>query len=662
MDRVDARNREPQQACDSPAGEDLGFRFGYHGRHPRGRIGDITNSNSGWPVIMTLIITEFWGKARPVTNSAPAVHPLVAHCLDVAAVATLLPPRRGMALDPRVVGFLISLHDIGKFSRPFQAQAADHWPERYLGPVPARIPLAERHDAIGFYLLCELLADRLSHVLPQEKDGEAGWLRSDLVHLWSAVAGHHGLPPQQPGRLREDVVCARCCDAAGQFIDAMLEVFHPPAWPVPEGDVVRTAWHLAGLTTLADWIGSRQEWFPYVAATDVTDPAAYFWGHALPRASAALAAASLAGSAPAPFGGLRRLFPAVSRLTPIQQWAETVPLPDGPVLAIIEDLTGSGKTEAAVTLAHRLMATDRAEGVYVALPTMATANAMFGRLADAYRALFASDARPSLALAHGRADLDPRFAASIAPEVQLPASPRNSDPADEPAESHCAAWLAADRRRALLAQVGVGTLDQALLAILPVRHAMLRLQAITRKVLIVDEVHAFDPYMREELATLLRFHAALGGSAVLLSATLPHRLRKRLVDAFRNGLGARPGTLESQAYPLATMVGSGRTEETECAPRAGLPRRVTVTRLPDAIEAVERITAAERAGAAVVWVRNTVDDAQAGVAALRQCGLDPLVFHARFAMQDRLKIEAEVLSRFGCISDAAARRGVLVAT
>jgi CRISPR-associated endonuclease/helicase Cas3 len=533
-----------------------------------------TDANSRWPIVMTAAITEFWGKARPVADGTPAVHPLVAHCLDVAAVATLLPPRRGR----------------------------------------------------------------------------------------SAVAGHHGVPPQLPERLREDVVCARCRDAARQFVDAMLEVFHPPAWAVPESDVVRTAWHLAGLTTLADWIGSRQEWFPYAPATDVAEPAAYFWGLALPRAAAALAAVGLAGSAPAPFGGLRRLFPSVRRLTPVQHWAETVPLPDGPALAIIEDLTGSGKTEAAVTLAHRLMTSGRAEGIYLALPTMATANAMFGRLADAYRALFAADARPSLALAHGRADLDARFTASITPDPRVPNSSHNPDPADEAAEAHCAAWLAADRRRALLAQVGVGTLDQALLAILPVWHAMLRLQGITRKVLIVDEAHAFDPYMREELATLLRFHAALGGSAVLLSATLPHRLRNRLVDAFRSGLGAGPGGLESQAYPLATMVGYECAVETECAPREGLPRRVTVTRLPDASEAVERIAAAERAGAAVVWVRNTVDDALAGVAALRQRGLDPLVFHARFAMQDRLKIEAEVLWRFGRTSDAAARRCVLVAT
>jgi CRISPR-associated endonuclease/helicase Cas3 len=277
---------------------------------------------------------------------------------------------------------------------------------------------------------------------------------------------------------------------------------------------------------------------------------------------------------------------------------------------------------------------------------MATANAMFGRLANSYRALFRPEARPSLALAHGRADLDPRFAAAIQPDASS-FGRRQTDPADEPAEAQCTAWLAQDRRRALLAQVGVGTLDQALLAALPVRHATLRLQGLVGKVLVVDEAHAFDPYMRRELVALLQFQAALGGSAVLLSATLPQAVRQGLVDAFRNGLGAERQELVRQDYPLATLASGHGVGETPCAMRDGLARRVVVTRLPDAEQALGRIIEAAEAGAAVAWVRNTVDDAIVAANVLRARGLDPLLFHARFAMQDRLAIEAEVLRRFG---------------
>jgi CRISPR-associated endonuclease/helicase Cas3 len=312
-------------------------------------------------------------------------------------------------------------------------------------------------------------------------------------------------------------------------------------------------------------------------------------------------------------------------------------------------------------LAHRLLAAGRADGIFLGLPTMATANAMFGRLADSYRRLFLPEAHPSLALAHSRADLDPRFAAALQAD-DLPSARSTADPADEPAEAHCAAWLAEDRRRALLAQVGVGTLDQALLAALPVRHAPLRLQGLTGKVLIVDEAHAFDPYMRRELVALLRFHAALGGSAILLSATLPRAVRQGLVDAFRNGLGAPSQALAREEYPLATLAAAGSIEETPCEVQPGLARRVAVTRLADAEAALDRIAAAAAAGAAVAWVRNTVDDTITAADALRMRGLAPLLFHARFAMVDRLSIEAEVLRRFGRDSAGEARRCVMVAT
>ena len=84
----------------------------------------------------------------------------------------------------------------------------------------------------------------------------------------------------------------------------------------------------------------------------------------------------------------------------MQQWVRDVALPDGPALFVIEDETGSGKTEAALMLAHRLMRSGRAEGLYVALPTMATSNAMFDRLAPTHRNLFSAADAPSISLAH----------------------------------------------------------------------------------------------------------------------------------------------------------------------------------------------------------------------------------------------------------------------
>src|SRR5262249_54982890 len=133
--------------------------------------------------------------------------------------------------------------------------------------------------------------------------------------------------------------------------------------------------------------------------------------------------------------------------TPMQRWASEVPLADVPTLYIIEDSTGAGKTEAALILAHRLITAGRASGAFFALPTMATANALYGRLAKAYLNLFAAGSRPSLVLAHAARDLDQRFTDGLFYDSKISVG----------AEAQCSAWIADNRRRSFLAQVGVGT-------------------------------------------------------------------------------------------------------------------------------------------------------------------------------------------------------------
>ena len=179
-------------------------------------------------------------------------------------------------------------------------------------------------------------------------------------------------------------------------------------------------------------------------------------------------------------------------------------MPEGPCLFVIEDVTGAGKTEAALVLAHRLMCAGRASGAFVALPTMATANAMYGRLSDAYARLFVSSAHPSLVLAHGRSKLNDAFTDSILDGAAADAVDLRNDDADAPVAAQCAAWIADNRRKSFLAQLGVGTIDQALLAVLPSRHSPLRLLGLAQRVLIVDEAHAYDAYVGAELAAPAR--------------------------------------------------------------------------------------------------------------------------------------------------------------
>ncbi|MBB2188675.1 CRISPR-associated helicase Cas3' [Gluconacetobacter azotocaptans] len=604
----------------------------------------------------------FWGKARPVPDEGatddPLMHPLIAHMLDVAAVAILLPGSGNCGLDRRQLGLLVALHDIGKLMPAFQAKVAKCWPEAVLGPFRGEHVQCP-HDAAGLALL-DLMVDGALAPLFGNGPGGKRWRPSLKLQLLRAIAGHHGQPVSAMDRgILEQGTIVR----AQALVALLFDVFRPPPILRPGPDTLkRLEWMLAGITVHADWIGSRQEWFPYVNPKNVREPEGYFWNHALPRAQAAISRSGLGPMALAPFAGIVRLFDHIREPSPVQALLEAAALPSGPVLVVIEDMTGSGKTEAALVLAQRLMAQGRGSGLFVALPTMATANAMYDRLAMAYRRLFQPSARPSLALAHGRARLDERFVAALAPD-DGPGGRSAVQTMDETAEAYCAAWLGSEARRALMAQVGVGTIDQALMAVLPVRFATVRQAGLAGKILIVDECHAFDPYMRREMVALLHFHAAMGGSAILLSATLTHRVRQELTDAFRKGLGvADPMRLSGMAYPLVTLVGRNGVEERPCAPRPGLARSIAARRLADADAATRAVTKAAAGGAAVAWIRNTVDEVIATARSLRAQGVEALVFHARFAMVDRLTIERDVLARFGKEGEAAGRSAVLVAS
>jgi CRISPR-associated endonuclease/helicase Cas3 len=585
------------------------------------------------------------------------MHSVPHHSLDVAASAAVLleafRPPVDVPTAPLIT--LIALHDLGKFTRPFQAKVPELWPLS-LGPFVQ--PPPGFHDDAGYALLCGEVKREIDPLFAEWRGSASRYA------LFRAVTGHHGRPPRDfdTPDLGSKTACAVCIDAARAFTALATTVIAPS--PLPRLDPPsrqHLAWFLAGLAVAADWVGSGRRWFKPVAAADHTDLFRYWREIALPRARQAVADAGLLPSPVSRGAGLDYLFPGFSA-RPLQSWSETVAIPEGPVLFTIEDATGSGKTEAGLVLAHRLMAMGRADGLFFALPTMATANAMYSRLESAYRRLFAAGTTPSLVLSHGRRALHEGFTASIL-DAAADQQPDPREPADQPAGAQCASWIADDRRKAFLAEIGAGTIDQAIMAVLPTRHAPLRLLGLSRRVLLLDEAHAYDAYMTQELHGLMRFQAALGGSAIVLSATLTAKQRGELQQAFLDGLGANALSDSATEYPLTTTVSRAGVSTFPCVLAPGLARRVGVERIADRGAAVDAIAAAVRIGAAVTWICNAVDDAIEAADQLLTVGIDATVFHARFAMGDRQEVEAKVLSWFGRDSSPAVRKGrVLVAT
>lgn len=523
---------------------------------------------------------------------------------------------------------LAALHDIGKISTSFRDLV--------------------RHGRQGQYRHWKLSDLLLTGVLDPIIEEAFGGNRHARCELYAAVSGHHGGPERTNDR-RETQRRRRCIgpdaeQAAKDWLILLLDLLPSGSLEGMDQFAARKiSWALSGLTIAADWVASNTEWFP-PATSDIG--LRDYLARSRKQAEDAVASAGLDHAARPSVRDAKALT-GLPGLHPMQQTVEKVFLPDGPVLSLIEDATGSGKTESALIMAHRLISSGRARGLFFALPTMATANAMFDRMVGAVSRLF-DGSTPSVSLSHGRARLNTRFR-------ELTGADDDTSP-----EAGCTRWLADDRRRSILAEVGVGTIDQALMGILPTRFSTLRLFGLADRVLVVDEAHAYDPYMQRQLETLLRMQAMSGGSAIVMTATLPLGMREAYVNAFRDGLGYAAETMSATAYPSLTMVGA----ETKSQPVEPVPatcRTVAVKRIGTREAAVDYLVESARAGAACLWVRNAVDEAITAVEFIRECGCSAQLLHARFAYGDRLCHELSAMSRYG--RDGMERKGqVLVAT
>jgi CRISPR-associated endonuclease/helicase Cas3 len=624
---------------------------------------------------------RYWAKTD--FSQPLGYHPVLYHCLDVAAVVRAILEARPRALRRlsqlsgweedgvlSLVTFLLACHDVGKMADGFQ-YLRPQLMERLQGRMRSGRydHLHYKHDSVGFFVLSSRLYEKGLVGLLSTADR---YEREDFANSWlAAVMGHHGVPPLLD-LSKGDSIEQQFPPSVAQDLDSILEelraYFLPDglSWPPKPGwedDAKCLSWLLAGLAVEADWLGSGAFFRPTMEDHGTMR---YFEEVALPTARQAVTEAGLREKAPAQRLAFADFWPLLKSPTPLQELADTLPLAEGPQIIVIEEITGGGKTEAALTLAHRLIAAGKADGLYFGLPTMATANAMFERVERCHRNFYRQDEQPSLILAHAKrrlwfAQRELRLAEVIGSDLL------GGHTGDEGTGRQSAAWLADNRKKALLAEMGVGTIDQGLIGALTCRHQSLRLWGLAGKVLIVDEVHAADFYMREVLKTLLQAHAAFGGSAILLSATLPTAHRARLVRAFAKGAGYPSAAIGADlAYPaLLHWSGTEGCAIRRVDPRPDGRRRLAVRLLHDEKSVEAMLAETVEKGGCACWIRNTVGDAIAAWERLssRSGAENVQLFHARFTVGDRQRIEGDVLERFGPRSSHAQRRGrILIAT
>ncbi|WP_225844908.1 CRISPR-associated helicase Cas3' [Streptomyces sp. HPF1205] len=603
-------------------------------------------------------------------------------------VAEVLPT--GMDDGRRLAVWLAASHDIGKATPAFACQVdglanrmrragLDMPDQKQFGTDRVLAP----HGLAGQVLIQEWLNERF------------GWTVRTSAQFAIVAGGHHGVPPgdrklhdlaQHPELIRTPGPSeAKWLAVQRELLDACAREAGVEdrfsAWAaVKLTQPVQVA--LTALVILADWIASSAELFPYATASSEANlDGKHTPGKRLDAAWQGLELPPAWEPAePEPEGGAAELFaarfdlPPQATIRPVQEEAVRVArqMPATGLL-IIEAPMGEGKTEAALAAAEILAARTGAGGCLIALPTRATSDAMFSRLLTWLEHLPAAKAQ-SVFLAHAKAALNDKWSGLVREgnrtiaAVEADDTTRMPKPGDpirrSPAGLQAHQWLRG-RKKGLLASFTVGTIDQVLFAALKSRHLALRHLALAGKVVVIDEVHAYDAYMNTYLERVLEWLSAYRVPVVLLSATLPAARRRALAEAYA-GQDVSGIDLPADAYPLVTAVSPGGRTLTARPPAAsGRRTPVAVEALDDDVTALaDRLATELEDGGCALVVRNTVDRVlEAAQELRRRFGEHRVtVAHSRFLAADRARNDAELLRMFGPDGDRPEGAHIVVAS
>lgn len=604
-----------------------------------------------------------WGKCGSGTY-----HHLAHHCADVSAsfeaiVATeVLRSRLNRAAGRRLdevdlarLGVLCFLHDIGKLHPGFQAKgwAQTHGLD-FHGHAGEGLAIFVQNNAYA-----ELRAIALAIQMPQILSWGDPATLTDLVE---ATFAHHGRPVRAEPVHAAGWAAVRGCgydprrEAAA--IGTLLPRWFPAAFgadgsPLPDAERFQ---HLfCGLVALADWLGSNRDVFPFVPVLDVD----YMEG-ARRKARQAVAAIGLdAGAWRGRLPGPPRFADLAPGRSPRGAQAAIGAWPLDDPLLILEAETGSGKTEAALWRFACLFQAGHVDGLYFAVPTRAAAKQLQARVNAAMARLFGEGAPEAVLAIPGYLQVGDHVGQALPDFAVL----WDDDPAGE---ARLARWAAESARRFLAAPVAVGTIDQAMLAALRVKHAHLRGAALSRSLLVVDEVHSSDPYLASVQAELVDAHLAVGGHAMLMSATLGSAAREKWLRG-RRAPAPPQAAATGTPYPAVWGKSGGMT---------GIPpdRRDKDVRVQLAggwtgEDAAREAVAMAQAGARVLMIRNTVTAALAAFEAVQAMGASallwqvaggPALHHSRFAPEDRALLDASVEAALSKDAATRPRGGVIV--
>jgi CRISPR-associated endonuclease/helicase Cas3 len=463
-----------------------------------------------------------------------------------------------------------------------------------------------------------------------------GVLRTGKARRWAiAVGGHHGRFLGK-GRVAKPESDANWTQPVREkLFNELTAIFSPPPDEPPESDEQLLL--VAGWMTVADWIGSNERFFPLLTDYTIESSRA--------RANQALEEIRLGKGSLRPGVSFQALFkapeaPAGLNPNPLQRLClDSIKQPG---LYLIEAPMGSGKTEAALAVAHRLIAGGYHHGLYFALPTQLTSNRIHERVEQFLRNALAEETDHPLAHANSW----------LHRELHVYLRPAHAEPdKDEWPDQHAAvarSWFASSRQ-ALLARHGVGTVDQALLGAVAACYCAVRLFGLAGKVVILDEVHSYDAYTSSVLDKLIQRLLALRCTVLVLSATLTTRRREQLLKL----ANPRADVPAPNGYPLLSCVEKdGEVTALCCDVPAESVREVAVQcRFAPGPPLLDEVCEQAERGACVLLIKNTVAEAQETFRALQSIrrvgGPEIGLLHSRFPQFRREEQEARWMERLG---------------
>lgn len=626
------------------------------------------------------MIRSFWAK-KECKEGTPYWLPLFQHLDDTRLVSGLLWEHwlcqgqkriitRGFSkqtgvqdveevdlLGKRVAMFLGAVHDIGKATPAFQMKKG------YRNPVDLDLLLMEKLEREGFSGISTLILSAPA-ATPHTIAGQVllhGYSQRfrNSEDIGSIVGGHHGKPIDHKSSIKDQI------DAypANYYQTETVNTEVGLRWKSEQRKIYE--WALAsngfgageeipvltqpaqiillGLLTMADWIASNTTYFPLLPVDDETVPDtmercrkgfirwkrdAELWDPPYISDPAELYLHRF-GFAPR---NVQRVF------------SEVIAGCTQPGIFVLEAPMGVGKTEAALVAAEQLAyKTDRA-GLFFGLPTQATSNGIFPRIKKWLSNIYNENGDPiHLRLVHGKAYLNEEYTnLTQASQIGI----------DENAEGDSSGfelnpWFAG-RKTTILDDFLVGTVDQFLLAALKQRHLALRHLGFSKKVVVIDEVHAYDTYMSQYLQEALTWMGAYGVPVILLSATLPKSTRTQLVKSYMKGRGVRlKESVDSDHYPLITFTDGNQLQTYDRFERSE-SKKIRIEKINEnEIRILVRDLISE--GGNIGIVVNTVKKAQVLAKALAADFGEECIelLHSAFIASERSKKEEALLKMIG---------------